>query len=197
MGCCGGSGRSEARGNEITARASARAMGLRKSPRSPSRFRSKNKRISHIKEDAKTREFRDVGNKAWDQSFFGGTNGFRKGKSRQRASQGSDTSRRANRSSNGSVRSMKSPTNWAKPLPQNMLVGNSNKAGGKPAGPAQSTSFRGKLRQSQAGLQGMAKTAAGIAERGRQVSEAATKVASTFGDAGRQWNANKRPTRSI
>ncbi|KAK2134530.1 hypothetical protein NOF04DRAFT_1270249 [Fusarium oxysporum II5] len=33
-------------------------------------------------------------NKAWDQSFFGASNGFRKGKSRQTASQGSDTSRR-------------------------------------------------------------------------------------------------------
>ncbi|KAH7166662.1 hypothetical protein DER46DRAFT_645934 [Fusarium sp. MPI-SDFR-AT-0072] len=31
---------------------------------------------------------------AWDQSFYGSSNGFRKGKSKQTASMGSDTSRR-------------------------------------------------------------------------------------------------------
>ncbi|KAF4414748.1 hypothetical protein FACUT_14004 [Fusarium acutatum] len=41
-------------------------------------------------------------NKNWDQKFHGASNGFRKGKSKQTGSQGSDTSRRAMNGSNGS-----------------------------------------------------------------------------------------------
>ncbi|KAF5562238.1 hypothetical protein FPHYL_5765 [Fusarium phyllophilum] len=186
--CCGGSG-GRGGGGDINSRAYARAMGFQKTPRSPSRFRSRSKRINHIKTDAKTMEFQDTGNKAWDQSFFGASNGFRKGKSRQRASQGSDTSRRSNRGSNGSIRSMTSPKNWAKPLPQHALVGNPNKAWEKPT---QSPSFRGKLRQSQAGLQGMGKTAAGISATGNQISKASAQAVNNWAEAGRQWNANAR-----
>ncbi|KAG5761436.1 hypothetical protein H9Q69_007296 [Fusarium xylarioides] len=97
--CCGGSGRREARRNEINARASARAMGTPMQPRKPSHFRSKSRRADIYKEHATTRMFKDAGNKAWDQSFHGASNGFRKGKSKQRASQGSDTSRHAMRGS--------------------------------------------------------------------------------------------------
>ncbi|PNP80914.1 hypothetical protein FNYG_05729 [Fusarium nygamai] len=181
--CCGGG---------INSRAYAQAMGSRTPPRSPSRFRSKSKMISHIKVEAKTRQLQDTGAKAWDQSFFGASNGFRKGKSRQRASQGSDVSRRSNRGSNGSIRSMTPTNHWPKPLPQNMLVGKKSREK-----PAQSPTFRGKLRASKAGLNGMTETAGRLAERGHQVSEATTKAASSWADAGRQWNANKRPTRSI
>ncbi|KAF5667735.1 hypothetical protein FDENT_12043 [Fusarium denticulatum] len=182
--CCGGGG------GRINSRAYAQALGSRTPPRSPSRFRSKSKRISHIKVDAKTRQLQDTGFKAWDQSFFGEFNGFRKGKSRQRASQGSDVSRRSNRGSNGSFRSMTPKNHWPKPLPQSMLVGKKSREK-----PAQSPTFRGKIRASKAGLNGMAETAGSLAERGRQVSEAGTKAFSGWADAGRQWIANKRPTR--
>lgn len=108
---CGGGGGwgRQSRGDKINSRAFAQAMGGGK-PRSPSRFSRKSKRVSHTKVDAKVRQFKDTGNQAWDQSFFGSTNGFRKGKSRQRASQGSDTSRRGLSGSNGSIRSTVSPT---------------------------------------------------------------------------------------
>ncbi|KAF5600921.1 hypothetical protein FPANT_1943 [Fusarium pseudoanthophilum] len=197
--CCGGGGsKRKHRGGGgggggsamINSLAYGQAMGFQTPPSSPSRFSSRSKRLNHIKVEATTRQLQNTGSQAWDQSFFGASNGFRKGKSRHRASQGSDLSWHSNRGSNGSVRST-TPTNpWPQPLPQSMFVG-------KPSReiPTPIPTFRGKLKASKAGLNGMAQTAGGFAEYGRQVSAVTTQAASNWGDAGRQWNARKRPKR--
>ncbi|CVL12440.1 uncharacterized protein FPRN_03646 [Fusarium proliferatum] len=180
---CGGTGWGrQSRGDKINSRAFAQAMGGGK-PRSPSRFSRKSKRVSHTKVDAKARQLKDTGNQAWDRSFFGSTNGFRKGKSRQRASQGSDTSRRGLSGSNGSIRSTTSTKSWAKPLSHDMLFGNKRKT--KVYQPP-AKSLRGKLRQSKAGINAMTATASNMAKYGGQVSQSGAKAANNF--AGRRFS---------
>ncbi|KAF5619951.1 hypothetical protein F25303_12659 [Fusarium sp. NRRL 25303] len=186
---CGGTGWGrQSRGDKINSRAFAQAMGSGK-PRSPSRFSRKSMRVSHTKVDAKARQLKDTGNQAWDRSFFGSRNGFRKGNSRQRASQGSDASRCGLSGSNGSIRStltyQTSTKSWAKPLSQDMLFGNKRKT--KVYQPP-AKSLRGKLRQAKAGINAMAATASNMAKYGGQVSQSGAKAANNFAQARRRFS---------
>ncbi|KAF4498945.1 hypothetical protein FAGAP_4892 [Fusarium agapanthi] len=123
-GCGGGGGGPKSSGDKINSLAFARATGSTRGWRNSSQSGPKSQRVQSIKVDAKKREFQDNGAKAWDQSFFGTTNGFRKGKSKQRASRGSDTSRRSVRGSNGSVRSMTGITGMVRTTGN--MAGNAN-----------------------------------------------------------------------
>ncbi|KAF5658604.1 hypothetical protein FCIRC_12812 [Fusarium circinatum] len=86
----GGGGGSPSVNSLAAARASGSTQGWHKRPP-----RRKSQRLKSIKVEAKTSEFKQARDKGFDQSFFGASNGFRKGKSKQRASRGSDTSRHA------------------------------------------------------------------------------------------------------